>query len=390
LPPASAAHAAHPRRPQLRALTGVRFLAAAHVVVFHCVDWPGFASPIARGLAGTGYVAVSLFFVLSGFILTYTYFGEGARTPPLRELYAGRFARIYPVYAVGLTLAAPFFAAKYVREGRIGELAVATLLVASLLQAWTPRFALAWNAPSWSLSAEAFFYALFPFLAPPLVRCRRGTAITMALVAWLATLGGAGLYLAFAPDGIASPTYQSDAFVLDGLRYAPPFRALDFVVGIVLGRLYLDEAIRPRVARWASPMATFAAVALIAVLAVAEHIPYVFLHSGLLTPLFAALIFGLAYGDGALARALARPAMVALGEASYALYVLHVPVLILVRKAATAALGPAFAASSAFTAVFFAIVVAASIACYQLVEVPARAKLRDALAGRRAAVARRA
>jgi peptidoglycan/LPS O-acetylase OafA/YrhL len=304
------------RRPHLRALTGVRFFAAAHVVVFHCVAWPAFGSSVARNLAGTGYVAVGLFFVLSGFILAYTYFGGRAETPALREFYVGRFARIYPVYGVGLALAAPFFAAHYLRAHRIAELATAASLVATLLQAWTPRFALEWNPPAWSLSAEAFFYACFPFLAPALVRCRRRTAVAVAVFAWLVTLAGGALYLAVRPDGIAAPTYADNAFVLDLVKYAPFFRVLDFVVGIVLGRLYLDADVRARAAPFAAVTATAAAIALVAVLAAADRLPYLLLHDGLLTPVFAALIFGLAFDEGALARALGAPAIVALGEAS--------------------------------------------------------------------------
>ena len=92
-------------RPSLRALTGIRFLAAYHVVLFHCTDWVHWTNPWARSFVGSGYVAVSLFFVLSGFILTYTHCGEEPPKPiALRPFYVSRFARIYPVYAVGLLL----------------------------------------------------------------------------------------------------------------------------------------------------------------------------------------------------------------------------------------------------------------------------------------------
>jgi peptidoglycan/LPS O-acetylase OafA/YrhL len=366
----------HPPRPHLRALTGVRFFAAAHVVVYHCVAWPSAGSLLARNLAGTGYVAVGLFFVLSGFILAYTYFGGRAAAPPLREFYVGRFARIYPVYALGLLLAAPFFAARYVRAHQYAELAITASLVAALLQAWTPRYALAWNAPAWSLSAEAFFYACFPFLAPPLMRSPPRVAALVAVAAWLATLAAAALYLAYRPDGIAAPDHTTDAFALDLLKYAPAFRLLDFVVGIALGRLYLDADVRARLARVAPALSVAAAIALLLVLAVSDRVPYVLLHSGLLTPIFAALILGLAFDEGPLARVLRGRAVVMLGEASYALYILHVPVFILAKKAAAPFAAPGVEETPAFAAAFFVAVVAISVACFRWIEVPARARLR--------------
>lgn len=373
----------HPPRPHLRALTGVRFVAAFHVVLFHCVPWQTAPARLVRNLAGTGYVAVSLFFVLSGFILSYTYCGKaGARpfTPEARrEFYVGRVARIYPVYVVGLVLAAPFFVTSHLRAGDFGRLALEAAAVLALVQSYVPSLSMAWNPPSWSLSTEASFYLVFPFLAPPLMRCRARRAAAIAIAGWAMCLGAGFAYLALRPDGVAMPTSDTTAFWLDVLKYDPIARGPEFVVGIVLGRLFLDDAIRQRFAPYASRVSLLSAAAVVGVLAVSDRIPYVVLHAGLLTPLFAALLFALAFGAGPLATLLSLRPVTLLGEASYSLYVLHIPVFILTRKLAGAILGPAFTDSPAFAPLFLAVVVAASILCFRAVEGPMRVRVRDLL-----------
>ncbi len=105
-----------------------------------------------------GFMGVSFFFVLSGFVLVYTYAGRPLNLP---KFLRARFARIYPAYAFSLIVTAPFFfeAVKI----KAASLALVSTLVVTLLQAWFPQAALAWNKVAWSLSTEAFFYLVFPF-----------------------------------------------------------------------------------------------------------------------------------------------------------------------------------------------------------------------------------
>src|SRR3954470_9302060 len=100
-----------PNRVPLRALTGIRFFAAFHVLLLHTtLRYLGHAPIWVQNIVGSGYVGVSLFFILSGFILTYSYSPDGhADVTRKREFWAARFARIYPVYALGLLLAGPVF-----------------------------------------------------------------------------------------------------------------------------------------------------------------------------------------------------------------------------------------------------------------------------------------
>jgi peptidoglycan/LPS O-acetylase OafA/YrhL len=193
--------AAHPRLP---ALTSLRFFAAFHVVIFHLQ-----AMKIVQGpawyekLASVGYVGVSFFFVLSGFILVYTYAG---RTLSLKDFWRARFARIYPAYAFSLLFTAPWFFIAVLKfdipffAWPKAHLKLAAGLVVTLLQAWVPPAALTWNPVAWSLSVEAFFYLLFPFLLLLLIRRSLPQLLLIAAAAWLASLTFSTTYVVLNPD----------------------------------------------------------------------------------------------------------------------------------------------------------------------------------------------
>lgn len=99
------------KRPELRALTGSRFVAALAVLLFHNVRFESGPQWSNRLISHVGK-SVLIFFVLSGFILTYTYLDDARRKRfNLRSFFLARVARIYPVYLLGLVIALPFFAA---------------------------------------------------------------------------------------------------------------------------------------------------------------------------------------------------------------------------------------------------------------------------------------
>jgi peptidoglycan/LPS O-acetylase OafA/YrhL len=172
---------------RLNSLTGLRFLAALVVVLQHATRH--FAQvPVLSELFDQGAVGVTFFFILSGFVLTWSH-------KPVRSkwnFYRNRFARVYPLHLLTLLLSIPLVLAA--QEFSWTSL-VATVL---LLQAWSPdrmvQFAM--NGPSWSLSCEAFFYAVFPFLITPISRLRRISIVRQA-IALVAILGAVFAVLAF-------------------------------------------------------------------------------------------------------------------------------------------------------------------------------------------------
>ena len=366
-------------------LTSVRFLAAVYVVLFHTAPAQIRAMPLAARFVSGGYIGVSFFFVLSGFVLGWNYLERFAAGEIRRaDFWRARVARVYPVYLVGLAAAAPFVVYGTLRKEPTLTAAAAYLgrsaaLAVTLTQSWMPTYATVWNFPSWSLSVEAFFYALFPVLvigAIALPKRRVGAAI---VVAWLAAMLAPAIYLLVHPDGPLQPTFVADGFWLDALRYGPVPHLFQFLIGLLGARWLLDR--RSRNALVSSGDATWRLLALVAValtiLMVGQSPLYPFLHNGLLAPLFLAIIVLLVTGEGTLVRLLSCRGFVVLGEASYALYLLHVPVagwLNAAGKRVGLVLDPASGIAAFATYVLVAIAV--SVFTWRHIEEPARRAIR--------------
>ena len=367
-------------RPRLPAITSIRFFAALHVVIFHLHAIKVAAGPQwYQNFASIGYVGVSLFFVLSGFILVYTY---ANRETPARTFWRARFARVYPAYIFSLIVTLPFFiyvifdtasAARrehgYVRLAEASSLASA-LLVPSLLQSWIPGAALAWNSVAWSLSVEAFFYLIFPALIVVLLRKRNSTLMSLLLVSWAISLAITVGYTLLKPDGVASVDDNMLGLTwLNVVKFNPLVRLPEFLMGACCGFLFVRNSVNRK---WATPLAVAGLAGFIGVAAFSSHIPYPMIHSGLLAPAFAAIIYGIALRP-AWARVLEFKPLVLLGDASYSLYLLHSVVLPMFFQ-------PDFQHPKHYfvwqilLGVFIAIAV--SVAVYLGIEEPLRRKLR--------------
>jgi len=314
-------------RPRLPALTSLRFFAALHVVIFHLYTMHVTAGPVwYQRLSSIGYVGVGLFFVLSGFILVYTYAGHSWTA---LSFWQRRFARIYPAYIFSLFATAPssLFATIVLRNTDIpfytwfkSHLLLSWVLPPLLLQSWVPQAALAWNSPAWSLSDEAFFYALFPLLAGWLVKRSGRTLDALMLGAWVISLLLSVGYVILKPDGVLHVDDQSlHLFWLDAVKFHPLARLPEFLVGMCLGFLFLRNSIERK---WAIALVLTGISISVAVVAFSSRIPYTVLHGSILTPAFAAIIYGLALRPRWVRILEIRPLQL-LGNASYSLYLLH-------------------------------------------------------------------
>jgi peptidoglycan/LPS O-acetylase OafA/YrhL len=368
-------------RPQLDALTGLRYVAAMQVLLYHVYFPASAAAPgWVRALLGSGYVGVSLFFVLSGFVLAYNYLEPlaGGRVSR-REFWTARIARVYPVYLLGLLAGLPVFVLWMLRVNpapvALRWVAGVSAACVALVQAWAPQTACALNCPGWSLSAEAFFYLAFPFLVVPVRRAStRGLLVACAL-AWIAALAVPAAYMAMRPERFHTITWSTNGAWVLGLKLNPLLRFPEFLMGVAAGRLFLEG--RFQRIRWGS-VEVAAATAVVAALLATPTVPYLLVHNGLLAPLFAALVVVLALGVGPLSRLLSRPAMLRLGGASYALYILHMP-LSDWSAAAVKALGTRVTWPSLFAVGFAAVATGVALAVFRWVEEPARRALRRRL-----------
>ena len=371
---------------RLEALTGLRFLAAFHVLIFHAGldQLPGVPVWI-KNVAAHADLSVSLFFVLSGFILTYNYFDRerGCRVTD-QQFWAARLARVYPVYLLGLVIAIPQLLEELSLSDQTPLLSniAAMVLVGCLVQSWLPQFAWFWNFPSWSLSDEAFFYWCFPWLLRRLRALTRSQLLVSMSIVWLAAQVPAVLARIMGPDGLGFVDRSAMPLLVKVVQMNPLLRLPDFVIGIFLGRLYLLRGDHPptsqfRLRELGGALSIVGLSLPVAAAAFSPEYPFPLTYSrSLVAPFNALLIFGLALGGGLLAKVLASRTMVLLGNASYALYLLHVPVIYLTYTAARAWFGaespntwPMFVAYG-----FFAI--GLSILAFLLVEEPMRQMLR--------------
>lgn len=310
------------RPEKIHALTSMRFFAAFYVVLYHTLG-----QAFGREIAGTwiervnalGYIAVSFFFLLSGYILAIVYLHEGA-TVRKRSFYAARFARIYPLFLVTLFADIPYAiaqrASEYGMHKALSKTAVTLGAHLLMLQAWIPGIH-GIDQPNWSLSVETLFYLIFPVVGVVLWRLR-GAAL------WLSA---AGIWLV----SQAAVWLITPHLAITTAKFHPLFHVGTFALGILLARvqtLRSRNLLQRRSIPPAATAATLVALLLIFIAAVRwqDQVPLPALNAGLLSPAFAALIWISANNDGALSRWLSAPWLVLLGEASFGLYLIHVPV----------------------------------------------------------------
>jgi len=359
-------------RPRLNALTTLRFFAALHVVLFHMRVvgiLPG-GPWWYQNFASIGYVGVNFFFVLSGFILIYTYEGSAFSA---RKFWWARFARIYPAYVLSLIVAAPFFffAVRHLDLPFFAwskqHLLAACLLTIVLLQSWIPQAALTWNSVCWSLSVEAFFYLLFPLLLLGSAKFSKAKLAVCFGASCLLSLVFSVSYLYFHPDGLDKiNSGETTLFWKNILSFNPIVRLPEFAAGVFAGRLFLAGAGKKSLA---TPLIFGGLLAFVAVVAIAPQIPNPLLSAGFLSLIFATIICGAALQPD-WASFLGNRLLVLLGDASYSLYLLHSLIITRVYDLLPGLLRPARVALSLTAAI------AASILAYRLVEEPARRFLR--------------
>ncbi len=304
-------------RDRLPALTGLRAFAAANIVFFHFSN-PAWFGPFAP-IVDNGYTSVSFFLLLSGFILSYNYSGRAQRGELVQwRFWVARLSRLYPVYFFALLISMGMLRDEWGAHTH-ADFYLGVGLTLLLLQGWSPLLSTFWNTPAWTMSTEAFFYLVFPFA----VRWRRpqsnpGTIALLALL-WLCGMTLPLLYMHFHPDGDPHPGRYTDGWWIRALKFSPPPHLPSFLFGMTLADL--DSRIRrdgwPRFA-----IGLFGVAGLYTVLRFGAAIPYVLMHDGLLMPLFACAILGLA-GRNLLARFFGFAPFLALGQASYCLYILH-------------------------------------------------------------------
>lgn len=292
-------------------LTSLRFFAAGGVLLYHLEGLIGV--PAQAGFA----LGVSFFFVLSGFILTYTYASRGAFS--FRQFMVARFARLWPVHVAAFLLVVVFFGN--------GDQWDAVALNLTLLHSWLPigRYMFSGNWVSWTISTEMAFYLLFPVLA-----FGRSWVIALTVVAVFAMLAAIHLLLTAPQIYGASFGMSPSNFIMQ----TPFIRILEFASGVAAGKLFLTGRWRALVSRHATGLEMGAIVACVLFGATAGKVSDYLAANGFAAlsvwynqnggfVIFALAIFVFAHSAGAFSEALSTSPMVLLGEISYCTYMVH-------------------------------------------------------------------
>jgi peptidoglycan/LPS O-acetylase OafA/YrhL len=312
---------------KLDALTSLRFIAVAMIVVFHCQGQFGLKSNIAESF--TLNQAVSFFFVLSGFILVYVYPALNGIRDSGRFLLA-RIARLWPAHAATLILASFLIPLQPSFQDSFPWIFLANL---SMVHAWVPLwdYFFSFNSVSWAVSTELFFYLAFPLL---IYRWHRTWPIK--LLASFALLG-VMIYLA---DIFHLPkTGPVSGVSLPALVYISPLaRLCEFVFGMTVAWAWRRKnhcipfgRITGTLVELIVLAATVASIHYTTLLSFmpavriidgGEAVSYWISSSGS-APLFGLLIFVMALERGLVSRLLSWRVAVLLGEISYSVYLVH-------------------------------------------------------------------
>jgi peptidoglycan/LPS O-acetylase OafA/YrhL len=347
-------------------LTGVRALAAFMVLSLHAGQ--NFPNWLFNGaLSSRGYLGVDLFFILSGFIIAHVYMYElvPLRGRSLRVFLWHRFIRLFPAHAavlivlVGLivTVRSAGIELNEPQNWNYHDLPWHFLM----MHAWGTTDVSGWNTPSWSISAEWFAYLLFPTIAAVTLVLPRRMALLLAVAPILAT----AVVFHLNEWGIGSAWIGTPAL----LRVSS-----EFTCGVLLYRaVRIDTANLPS---WLSDTLTFAALAALGTAAFLNANDFV------LISLLAALIAGVS-GQGIAVRAVFGCRLVVwLGEISYSIYLVHFPVLLVLRhgmdRIARLRLAESEMTRLLLFAISIAVVIGAASLSYYLVEHPARRRWRNA------------
>ena len=309
--------------PRLNGITGLRWWAAFAVFAHHFTNLAPLP-PLVASYAKFGSLGVTFFFILSGFVLTWSWNPATDK----RTFYWRRFARIYPLHLLALLLAIPVFyrLAPDPELWWIKALSVALLLLSVvLLQGWSrdPAILFSGNPAAWTLTVEAFFYALHPFVTAPLRRLSRNGALIAAGVTLLIAFGTRVGIILFPTSWLA------------GLPW-PILHLNEFVLGMCIAWAY-RQGFRLRVSPYIAIVALLGFFGALIALQITGH-AFLYATVGayineIVTVLFALLIATVATRDveGRAGWMAARP-LVALGEWSFAFYLIHATLIYPVRE----------------------------------------------------------
>lgn len=289
----------------IKPLTSLRFFFALMVFTSHLsfvqTDWAWYQW-LKRNVFFEGYLGVSFFFILSGFILSYNYqenFLKGKVSK--KKFYIARFARIYPLHILTFFLAFILLYPSSITG--IGP-SISNL---ALIQSFIPieEYYFSYNSPSWSISNEMFFYLLFPIL---LLINKNRYLILIALISVIIILG-----ISYTPDRLHKIIFYIN----------PLFRIFDFFLGIVLYNLFTSKFLKSYIEKNATLLEIVSCLIFLLFLGLHNYVERGYRYSIYYWIPMLLIIFTFSYQKGIISKILSHPILVKLGEISFGFYMFH-------------------------------------------------------------------
>mmetsp|Transcript_12789 Transcript_12789/g.16803 ORF Transcript_12789/g.16803 Transcript_12789/m.16803 type:complete len:454 (-) Transcript_12789:302-1663(-) len=326
-------------RVDLDCLMGVRALASLQVAVGHYYLFT------REGFDLQGGTGVTVFFVVSGFVMTIAYLDKCDQPGFSRYFFIRRAGRIYPLHWFGLAILIPVLVVNLTDElASAGAVwwSLGLILTPLLLQCWLPGVGLFWNGVSWSMSVQVFFYMVFGCLARRLKK-RWGTigmSVNVSLWVWY------GISLVILLLLLVSLGPESGYWVS---RTFPLFRLPTFCMGMVAGAACLkeDKSDPDHLQKWARVTDMLSVIIFLLIFLASLSSAYGFSFR-LVPEFFGSIIFaywlrGLAESNNSrTSRFLKWKSFKWLGELSFAMYVLQLPVWTLTLLLAKGSLKTSF------------------------------------------------
>ncbi|EJF29911.1 acyltransferase [Enterobacter sp. Ag1] len=348
----------------IHSLTSLRMLAALGVFVSHLGILSLSSIPQFHEVSRyffNGYVGVTFFYILSGFIINYSFnkniaSGEFSK----KDFIVHRLARLFPVHLVSLLCVLFLFGYTANFEAVNKEALVYNSL---LLHAFIPdvKYYFSFNPVSWSISCEMFFYACFCLLVK--VKTRYLVFVLFAILA-------ISIYSMINPLFNVTPHW---------LFYINPFfRIGDFIIGVIICRVFIDNPVKPKVSVCsAMEVLSLASLALTIYLAT-NHISNMNVKYDLLyIPCMAFIVIAFSFNNGFISKLLSGRYFILLGEASFSFYMFHWMVISKLIEIINPEKDDAI---SVITYIFacLALSIAISIVSFKFIEMPANRLIRAA------------
>ncbi|MFJ7736388.1 acyltransferase family protein [Lysinibacillus sp. NPDC097287] len=305
----------------INTLTSLRFFAALAVFFSHLAILTTFDETkwLFERILYQGYLGVTFFFVLSGFILTFNYFDKfkTISKAKLKTFLINRVARIYPVYVLTFLLSITLFYFNGLPFDikTLSSIALANL---TLTQSFIPdmKYYFSFNSPGWSISDEMFFYLLFPFVIFLMHKLKFLKNIKSLVIICVLFYISCFLFVWFTKD---SPLDHWKFYVF------PVFRFGDFLIGVLLGVAFKQLNSISKKGNFA--LFTFleglSIVCFVIALYFAPHVHVSLTYGVYYLPSLALIIWVFAQQRGFFSRLLVHRKLIYLGEISFSFYLLH-------------------------------------------------------------------